>query len=149
MWVIYMRHLCPRNRPQDHPGTDGSLWVWWRRTIVTHPQGGGVPSGRGSGWRTHVNPWLFHFNVWQNPPQIKKKKKPSGRGFAKCYPCPRARAVHCSLGGGMRTMTLRGSSRLKNNAASSLTGYGLEHRCLGHQGSLLPSGRESVLRGLL
>ena len=19
--------------------------------------------------------WLFHFNVWQNPPQIKKKKK--------------------------------------------------------------------------
>ena len=21
------------------------------------------------------NPWLFHFNVWQNPPQIKKRKK--------------------------------------------------------------------------
>ena len=29
----------------------------------------------GSGWGTHVNPWLFHFNVWQNPPQIKKKKR--------------------------------------------------------------------------
>ena len=29
----------------------------------------------GSGWGTHVNPWLFHFNVWQNPLQIKKKKK--------------------------------------------------------------------------
>ena len=29
----------------------------------------------GSGWGTHVNPWLFHFNVWQNPPQIKKIKK--------------------------------------------------------------------------
>ena len=29
----------------------------------------------GLGWGTHVNPWLFHFNVWQNPPQIKKKKK--------------------------------------------------------------------------
>ena len=28
----------------------------------------------GSGWGTHVNPWLFHFNVWQNPLQIKKKK---------------------------------------------------------------------------
>ena len=28
---------------------------------------------RGSGWGTHVNPWLFLFNVWQNPPQIKKK----------------------------------------------------------------------------
>ena len=29
----------------------------------------------GLGWGTHVNPWLFHFNVWQNPPQIKKKKE--------------------------------------------------------------------------
>ena len=29
----------------------------------------------GLGWGTHVNPWLFHFNVWQNPPQIKKKMK--------------------------------------------------------------------------
>ena len=28
----------------------------------------------GSGWGTHVNPWLFHFNVWQNPLQILKKK---------------------------------------------------------------------------
>ena len=28
----------------------------------------------GSGWGTHVNPLLFHFNVWQNPLQIKKKK---------------------------------------------------------------------------
>ena len=35
----------------------------------------------GSGWGTHVNPWLFHFNVWQNPLQIKKiiiKKKRKG-----------------------------------------------------------------------
>ena len=38
----------------------------------------------GSGWGTHVNPWLIHFNVPQNPLQyckvislqlIKKKKK--------------------------------------------------------------------------
>ena len=37
----------------------------------------------GSGWGTHVNPWLIHFNVWQNPLQyckvislqLKKKKK--------------------------------------------------------------------------
>ena len=38
----------------------------------------------GSGWGTHVNPWLIHFNVWQNPLQyckvislqlIKKLKK--------------------------------------------------------------------------
>ena len=40
----------------------------------------------GSGWGTHVNPWLIHVNVWQNPLQyckvislqlIKKKKKKS------------------------------------------------------------------------
>ena len=30
---------------------------------------------RGSGWGTHVNPWLFHFNVWQNSLQKKKKKR--------------------------------------------------------------------------
>ena len=29
----------------------------------------------GSGWGTHVNPWLFHFNVWQNSLQIKKINK--------------------------------------------------------------------------
>ena len=29
----------------------------------------------GSGWGTHVNPWLFHFNVWQNSLQIKKIEK--------------------------------------------------------------------------
>ena len=31
----------------------------------------------GSGWGTHINPWLFHSNVWQNSLQIKKKKKQS------------------------------------------------------------------------
>ena len=48
----------------------------------------GRPRGRGwrgrwegrSGWGTHVNPWLFHFNVWQNSLQIKFKKKESERG---------------------------------------------------------------------
>ena len=43
----------------------------------------GKPRGSGwrgrwewaSGWGTHVNPWLFHFNLLQNPPQIKKIKK--------------------------------------------------------------------------
>ena len=37
----------------------------------------------GSGWGTHVNPWLIHVNVWQKPLQyckvislqLKKKKK--------------------------------------------------------------------------
>ena len=46
---------------------------------------GALGKPRGSGWRgrwegvswwgTHVNPWLFHSNVWQNSLQIKKKKK--------------------------------------------------------------------------
>ena len=26
----------------------------------------------GSGWGTHVNPWLIHVNVWQNPLQCCK-----------------------------------------------------------------------------
>ena len=42
------------------------------------------------GWGTHVNPWMFHFNVWQNPAQIKKKKfirlsTPTGLSPLKCY----------------------------------------------------------------
>ena len=41
------------------------------------PRGSGW-SGRwegASGWGTHVNPWLFHSNVWQNSLQIKKKEQ--------------------------------------------------------------------------
>ena len=33
----------------------------------------------GSGWGTHVNPWLFHSNVWQNSLQIKKKEEEKKR----------------------------------------------------------------------
>ena len=29
----------------------------------------------GLGWGAHVNPWPIHFNVWQNPLQLKKKSK--------------------------------------------------------------------------
>ena len=50
---------------------------------VLGPGGLGRPRGigwrgrweGGSGWGTHVNPWLFHFSVWQNSLQLKKKKK--------------------------------------------------------------------------
>ena len=48
----------------------------------------------GSGWGTHVNPWLIHVNVWQKPLQYckvislqlikingKKKKKIAGRNI--------------------------------------------------------------------
>ena len=30
----------------------------------------------GSGWGTHVNPWLIHFKVWQNPLQYCKVISP-------------------------------------------------------------------------
>ena len=45
----------------------------------------------GLGWGTHVNPWLIHVNVWQNPLQyckvislqlIKKKKKKKKRPWS-------------------------------------------------------------------
>jgi len=26
----------------------------------------------GSGWGTHVHPWMIHVNVWQKPPQYCK-----------------------------------------------------------------------------
>ena len=41
--------------------------------LKTNP-GGGRWEG-GSGWGRHVNPRPFHFNVWQNSLQIKKKKR--------------------------------------------------------------------------
>ena len=46
----------------------------------------------GSGWGTHVHPWLIHVNVWQKPPQyckvislqLKKKRcYESSAGFVK------------------------------------------------------------------
>ena len=32
----------------------------------------GEEGGRGSGWGTHVHPWLIHVNVWQKPLQYCK-----------------------------------------------------------------------------
>ena len=33
-----------------------------------NPEGWGEEGGGGgSGWGTHVHPWLIHVNVWQNP----------------------------------------------------------------------------------
>ena len=64
----------------------------WRQVLgpgaLGKPRGNGW-RGRwegGLGWGTHVNPWLFHFNVWQNPPQIKKKKNNIVVKGRKCFP---------------------------------------------------------------
>ena len=52
-------------------------------TGMTLGMGWGGRWEEGSGWGTHVHPWLIHVNVWQKPPQyckaislqLKKKKK--------------------------------------------------------------------------
>ena len=41
-------------------------------TGMTLRDGMGRKVGRGSGWGTHVHPWLTHVNVWQKPPQYCK-----------------------------------------------------------------------------
>ena len=39
---------------------------------LVHWDGWGGRWERGSGWGTHVHPWLIHVNVWQKPPQYCK-----------------------------------------------------------------------------
>ena len=41
-------------------------------TGMTLRDGMGREVGGGSGWGTHVHPWLIHVNVWQKPPQYCK-----------------------------------------------------------------------------
>ena len=52
----------------------------WMHEISTQAGALGIPKGMGcggrreggSGWGTHVNPWLIHVNVWQKPLQYCK-----------------------------------------------------------------------------
>ena len=39
---------------------------WCSGMILRDGRGKGM--GGGSGWGTHVHPWLIHVNVWQKPP---------------------------------------------------------------------------------
>ena len=41
-------------------------------TGMTQRDGMGREVGGGSGWGTHVNPWLIHVSVWQKPLQYCK-----------------------------------------------------------------------------
>ena len=43
-----------------------------RGTGTTLKDGWGGRWEGGSGWGTHVHPWLFHVNVWQKPLQYCK-----------------------------------------------------------------------------
>ena len=47
-----------------------SAWGWC--TGKTQRDGMGREVAGGSGWGTHVNPWLIHVNVWQKPLQYCK-----------------------------------------------------------------------------
>ena len=51
-----------------HEAGHSKLVLW------DNPEGwGGEGGGRGgSGWRTHVYPWLNHVDEWQKPPQYCK-----------------------------------------------------------------------------
>ena len=41
-------------------------------TGMTQRDGMGMEVGGGSGWGTHVHPWLIHVNVWENHYNIVK-----------------------------------------------------------------------------
>ena len=56
------------------PAQVGCIRQVLRAGVLGRPRGmgwGGRRSG-GLGWGTHVNPWLIHVNVWQNPLQYCK-----------------------------------------------------------------------------
>ena len=67
------KHVCYQwwNRS---PAQVGCMRHVLRAGALGRPRGlgwGGRQEG-GSGWRTHVNPWLIHVNVWQKPLQYCK-----------------------------------------------------------------------------
>ena len=54
----------------DHQPRMESAQGWC--TGKTQRDGMEREAGGGSGWGTHVNPWLIHVNVWQKPSQYCK-----------------------------------------------------------------------------
>ena len=54
------------------PGWMHETSAWGLCTGKTQRMGWGGRWEGGSGWRTHVNPWLIHVNVWQKPLQYCK-----------------------------------------------------------------------------
>ena len=75
--IIYETDLQPVQVRCVTQGAQG--WC----TGMTQRDGMGREVGGGSGWGTHVHPWLIHVNVWQKPVQyckvislqLKKKKE--------------------------------------------------------------------------
>ena len=56
------------------PAQVGCMRQVLRAGALGRPRGKGWGGRRegGSGWGTHVNPWLIHVSVWQKPPQYCK-----------------------------------------------------------------------------
>ena len=69
--VLKQEYYQGRNRP---PAQIGCMRQALRAGAAGRPRGmgwGGRQEG-GSGWGTHVNPWLIHVNAWQKPLQYLK-----------------------------------------------------------------------------
>ena len=54
------------------PAQAGCVQGWCPGMTQTDGTGWGGRWEGGSGWGTHVNPWLIHVNVWQKPLQYCK-----------------------------------------------------------------------------
>ena len=52
--------------------TSAQGWHWEDPEGWDEDPGSSQRREGGSGWGTHVNPWLIHVNVWQNPLQYCK-----------------------------------------------------------------------------
>ena len=67
-WNIYYQVW---NRP---PAQAGCMSQVLRAGALGRPRGMGLGGRweRGSGWRTHVNPWLIHVSIWRKPLQYCK-----------------------------------------------------------------------------
>ena len=65
-WNMYIIKGETDRQPRLDPSAQG--WC----TGKTQRDGMGREVGGGSGWGTHVNPWLIHVSVWQKPLQYCK-----------------------------------------------------------------------------
>ena len=109
-------------------------YQWWNRSpaqvgcmrqvlragALGRPKGMGWGGRRegGSGWGTHVNPWLIHVNVWQKPLQYRKVislqlikingkiNKYSGGKKKKLQVCPSESSETLKSGGGCQWVGL-------------------------------------------
>ena len=68
-WHLYVIKCETDRQPRLDAWDKCSGLVHWE-----DPEGWDGEGGRrwGSGWETHINPWLIHVNVWQKPLQYCK-----------------------------------------------------------------------------